>query len=275
MTMMGTNTETKVQLLQRRAAVRHQIMSCTGCGLAVKQTHRGVDGPVPADLLILGEHGGSFQGPEGRLLARWTDMLWKAWHGGLPASSSTLGTPSAAMYTVVACTPGRTPTGQEVSLCRPNLSAVLDVVQPQWVLALGGIAVSTFVDVRIGDIRGRWWWTGDSRSTIPVFSTWSPAAVRKNPSLQEDVTYDLTHMGRTMGFVHGALNPSCVICGILEKDETWASPDGKGGLMVDMDGGSIAFCKRHTDLRWPPPKPTSSKGRKKRVTTVDTQGTLL
>ena len=221
-------------------SVRKQVSECNGCDLYTKC--RGPvhwDGPAPSDIAIIGEAPGRtedeerrpFVGPSGRLARSWIEPRF----GDVP------------WLNAVSCFPNRTPTKSEIEACRGNLIAQLEVIQPRLVLLFGGIAVSSFVDHRIGEIRGRWIRIGHGWSSMLVYgmATWHPAAVLRNKNLLVEVLDDLRVFRESVG--DGAIPPyvyqPCIKCGSLV--DTHVTEQG------------IAWCGKH----WAWKSGTAGRGR--------------
>lgn len=157
--------------LTARIQVRGSIISCQRCSLH-SSCLRPVpfSGPNPNVFCILGEapgseedaHGEPFVGPSGRLLR------------------STLGeyasTPS--YLNAVCCYPARTPTKREIDACHSNLDDQLKALCPLYLMACGGVALSSLgITHRMGDAQGRWFWHDDGTW---VLANWHPSAVLRS-----------------------------------------------------------------------------------------------
>lgn len=147
-----------------RGRVRMAISTCTRCTLAPGRINpdsgkptsarRQVPfyGPTPARLMILGEAPGAtedrqgrpFVGASGELLAR---LLRDA---GLPTLNQWF------IANSVSCRSVGPPALDQLLACRPNVAAQVAVADPEWVLALGAVALSTVEVVgKITQIHGR------------------------------------------------------------------------------------------------------------------------
>lgn len=200
--------------LTERILLRQQILTCTNCPL-----HSLAAGPVcfsgpnnPVELAIIGEapgktedrEGAPFLGPAGKLLRR---GLVKA--GIDPAA--------AGMLNTVSCYPDGTPTRGQVDSCRKNMEGQLDFLAPEYVVVLGNTALSVFwPQLRIGEIRGKWWWeetiAGDKRWFT---GSYHPAAVLRDRQLWDLFVGDLQGVKWRMvagGLFVGA-EEECVRCG--------------------------------------------------------------
>lgn len=252
-----------------RVSVKLSVMSCTSCSL-----HSACNGPVPfrgptpAKLAIVAEAPGKVEdekkqplvGPSGVKLQEWLDR----------AKIDT----DVAYLNAVSCYPNRTPTAKEVEICRRNLHDQLAVIQPEFLLVLGGIALSSFwSSLRMGDARGRWW-----KASVPgvpqgiwSLSSYHPAAVLRNSSLDGVVIADLMKMKIALALGKPpSRHPDyrCVMCGgLIDVLRLHDNTDVTDSLDCE---GSLGWCSKHDGLRMG----TAGKGREKPKTasTKSTRG---
>jgi uracil-DNA glycosylase family 4 len=150
---------------RKLAALHREIGACRKCaeaGYDVESVpHLVISGPVDARLMVIGQappserssHGRPFSGPAGQRLFRWlAEASWDEQDF------------RARCYitAVTKCYPGkaakgdRRPTAAEQKLCRPFLDRELQLVMPQVIVLVGGLAIETFLgDNRLEDIVGR------------------------------------------------------------------------------------------------------------------------
>jgi uracil-DNA glycosylase len=138
-----------------------------GCHLCQEQGYIPVARPLvsgqPEDrVMVIGQapgqrstaNGRSFTGPSGGFLQKWLERA------GFPP-----GYLHAHIYlsSLTRCNPGHNPKGKgdrrpsptELALCRPYLDAELDLLRPQVVLLVGGMAIDTFCGkTRLNEIIG-------------------------------------------------------------------------------------------------------------------------
>ncbi|MGH7474695.1 MAG: uracil-DNA glycosylase [Longimicrobiales bacterium] len=166
-----------------------EMACCTRCELARGRTRvvPGV-GPVPADLMLIGEAPGAredregqpFVGAAGRLL----DGLLE--HAGLER-------PDVFITNIVACRPpgNRTPRAKEAAAHAPWLEAQIRLVRPRALCALGRIALTYFLPkAKITELRGRPLGIERDSVTLPLLATFHPAAALRRrellPLLEQD-----------------------------------------------------------------------------------------
>ena len=258
--------------LALRGRLRARVRSCTLCPL-----HARCASPVPwrgpirgpetrPRLVVIGEAPGKqedkagkpFVGPAGKLMDEWVASLCDEFNG--------LRYDEVSFVNAVSCFPNRTPSEREVEACRQTLHAQLAVIDAEYALVVGGVAVSSFwKKMRIGDIRGRWWGLPimqypDSPEShgkppladrwIPAIATWHPAAVLRGNGA-DDIRNDLAQL--RMALYPGARGPhetpTCVLCEKADmKGEVWRACDlGLGRNVTEEKGAplSLNFCDKH------------------------------
>lgn len=248
------------------------VAGCSNCGLCkVAKQPIPFRGPSPATIAVIGEAPGKvedaigkpFVGPSGNLANGWLRDC------GIDPDE-------CAWLNVVSCFPNRTPTKGEVEACSKNVDEQLRVIQPQWIIMFGGVAVKRWwPDIRMGDIRGQFWQidvnvvagtqddlrrdNGEVRlgHRAWVMATWHPAAVLRNRRLEQEVLGDLRRFRRVVatkgrdplaydkGKVSFPFNYFCYLCG--ELGARWLNVDGTENK---TDGkGALALCQKHWDTR--------------------------
>ncbi|HHX38228.1 MAG TPA: uracil-DNA glycosylase [Clostridiaceae bacterium] len=142
--------------------------SCERCELAATRQHVVIwRGHVPSHLMFIGEGPGAdedrlgkpFVGRSGQLL----DTLFTAF--GLEEKHYHIGN-------IIKCRPpgNRNPLEEEVKACRPLLERQIELVKPQIVVLLGGVAYKTFTGQQspISRVRGHFF-EQDGYSVMPTF----------------------------------------------------------------------------------------------------------
>lgn len=161
---------------------------CRNCGLYKKAQAVCLcgQGPVPCDLMIIGEAPGfredeiarPFSGKAGQLLDQYLKEV------GLDRSE-------VFITNAVKCRPpnNRTPTREEVKACLPYLLKEIEIVRPKFILLLGGVALQTILNRSgIKKYRGMW----REAHGAQVLATYHPAALLRNPSYGPPFKSDLT-----------------------------------------------------------------------------------
>jgi len=156
------------------------------------------DGPVPCDLMVVGEAPGEreedlrrpFQGKAGKLL----DGCLKK-----------VGVNRSDVYitNVVHCRPpdNRTPTREEIKACRKYLEDEFQTVKPKYVLLLGNVALQGVLGRSgITKHRGRLW----EKEGVICLATFHPAAGLRQPRYIPVIEADIKRFAK---LVKGELKP--------------------------------------------------------------------
>lgn len=232
----------------QRVEVRKQILTCSACSLRAScQSPVPFRGPSPARILVLGEAPGRqednetrpFVGPSGKLAEYYLERA------GLAPET-------VAWANAVCCFPNRAPTTAEIRACSHNLAAQFQAIRPEYVLVLGGVALSVFWNLRIGVLRGKWWKaTVEGLDYRPWFlATWHPAAILRNRTLDAEARGDVMRFSVVS---KAGLQPKlpflCVECGQIMA----VLRDNTGRDVSDVVGegsdGALAWCQKHDDFR--------------------------
>ena len=171
------------------AGLEQQVSGCKKCKLHETRTQTvfGV-GNRQADWLIIGEAPGAeedrqgepFVGPAGKLL---TEMLFA------------VGFSRADVYiaNILKCRPpgNRNPAPEEVACCNAYLQQQIALMQPQLILAVGGVAAHNLLqtDEKVGQMRGTLHHYGETN--IPLVVTYHPAYLLRSPLEKRKVWDDL------------------------------------------------------------------------------------
>lgn len=148
------------------------------------------DGPVPSKVMVIGEAPGAREDDVERPFAGVAGQY-------LDRVLTEVGLPREVLYITNAakCRPpqNRTPTPKELKSCRPYLDRELDIVNPQFVLLLGNAALKAVLN-QSGIMAKRG--TTTSWQGRTVFCTVHPAAVLRNPGLENSFKKDLMRFAR-------------------------------------------------------------------------------
>ncbi len=190
----SNNSDTANTMVQRQGhlnQLNQEIFKCQRCPL-----HRGRRQAVPGigalnpQVMAIGEAPGAnedaqgepFVGRAGQYLDKWLKAI------GISRRSN------AYIANIVKCRPphNRDPQRDEVHSCRPFLDRQIKLIVPRAILILGRIAAQHLFDtneslasLRLRDHRYR---------NIPVFITYHPSAVLRNPQLRQPVWGDLQRL---------------------------------------------------------------------------------
>lgn len=186
----------KVQTVQTLEELRAEIGDCQRCKLCQGRTHIvfGVGNPR-SELVFVGEgpgrdedlQGEPFVGRAGRLL---TEIITK----GMKMRRE-----DVYICNVVKCRPpeNRNPEPDEIAACEPFLIRQLELIKPQWIIALGTFAAQTLLKTKtpISRLRGNW----HTYQGIKLMPTLHPAYLLRNPADKRLVWQDIQAVLREMG----------------------------------------------------------------------------
>ena len=175
-------------------ALDAEVASCKLCGLCEGRTHTvfGVGDPG-ARLLFIGEGPGRdedlagepFVGRAGQLL---NDIINKG-----------MGLEREQVYiaNIVKCRPpeNRNPALEEVAACMPYLRRQIEIIQPEVICALGGVAAKALLssESSVGQLRGEF----HDYDGIPLRVTYHPAYLLRSPHEKRKTWEDIKAvMGR-------------------------------------------------------------------------------
>lgn len=178
--------ESAVALAQQATTldgVRHALLKFDGCSLSQTATNLVFgDGSQHAKVVFVGEAPGAeedrrglpFVGPSGRLLDK---ML---------ASISLDRSNMFITNTIFWRPPGnRSPTSTEVAACMPFVERIIELIDPQFLVALGGPAAMALLGQAesVGRLRGRWftYQTAQMSRPIPATALFHPAYLLRSP----------------------------------------------------------------------------------------------
>lgn len=170
-------------------ALQNTISSCTKCELHKSRLNTVFGSGNPnAELVIIGEAPGAnedrqgepFVGRAGQLL---TKML------------TAIGYERNQVFicNVLKCRPpnNRDPSAKEVATCTPYLEQQLAQIKPRCLLAVGRVAAHYLLGLEkpLGQLRGHEWQFG--ADNIPLFITYHPAYLLRNPRDKRKAYADL------------------------------------------------------------------------------------
>ena len=143
--------------LQEYAELKAACLQCTACTLAEKRTQVVFSsGPVPCDLMLIGEAPGAdedeqgvpFVGRSGQLLTKMLESVNISRETG------------AYVTNICKCRPpeNRAPEAEEINSCVHWLKDQIRLLQPKIIVLVGATAMKALVgnDVKISKQRGEW-----------------------------------------------------------------------------------------------------------------------
>lgn len=179
--------------------LKNLVQQFDGCNL--KKTAASTvfgDGSAQARLVLIGEAPGAdedrigspFVGKCGKLL----DKMLAAIH---------INRADCYITNVLPWRPpgNRTPTDEEIAICLPFLKRQIELIQPDFLLLLGGIALKSLLDMpdSISRTRGKWLeYVIDEQKTAQVLATYHPSYLLRSPAQKAKVWSDLLRLQKKM-----------------------------------------------------------------------------
>ncbi len=174
------------------AALADAVAAFDGC--ALKRTAKNTvfaDGDPNADLMLVGEAPGAqedrrglpFVGPAGQLLDRMLAAIGRSRE-------------NARISNVLFWRPpgNRTPSSEEIALCRPFVDRHIALVRPRVLVCVGGIAAGNLLGQSAGitRLRGRWYrFSPDDTNEIDATALFHPAYLLRQPAHKRQAWRDL------------------------------------------------------------------------------------
>jgi uracil-DNA glycosylase family 4 len=199
----ASEAETEARRVARTAdtldALGESLAAFDGCSLKATASKLCFYRGAPrARLMLIGEAPGRdedlagkpFVGRAGRLL----DKMLKA---------IDLGEDDVHITNVVYWRPpgNRTPTPQEALACRPFLERQIELVGPEFIVALGGSAAKEVLNASEGimRLRGKWREIHIGGKTLPAIATLHPAYLLRTPAAKQLAWQDLLSIKTKLG----------------------------------------------------------------------------
>lgn len=183
----------RIERLQARAAAVSQCVRCDVLCSSRKQTVFG-EGSVAARVCFFGEAPGDEEDSTGRpFVGRSGALLTKM------IEACTLSRDQVYMLNTVKCRPpgNRIPTPDEIANCREYFEEQLRILQPQYIVCLGLVAVQTLLKTTqsIGKLRSRFHQYHNSK----VLATYHPSYLLRYPEVKREAWTDLKMLMADMG----------------------------------------------------------------------------
>ena len=168
--------------------LQRMVGECTRCRLCEGRTHTVFgEGALPARLLIIGEGPGADEDATGRAFVGRGGQYLDTWLTPVGLSRKT----NVYLANIVKCRPpeNRNPYVDEVVSCLPYVKRQIQLVKPELILLVGGVASKALLntDEGVGKLRGRF----HRYEGVPVLVTYHPAGVLRNEDLRRPVWDDI------------------------------------------------------------------------------------
>lgn len=187
--------ETEARRIVRSAATLEALHAAlsTFDGCALKATAKNLcfyRGAANARLMLIGEAPGRDEDIEGKPFVGRAGQLLDKMLGAIG-----LGEGDVHITNIVYWRPpgNRTPTPQEALACRPFLARQIELVRPDIIVALGGVAAKELFGVSEGimRLRGRWREVTFGGHAIVALATLHPAYLLRTPAAKQLAWSDL------------------------------------------------------------------------------------
>lgn len=203
-------TQEKTDALNALAEV---IRNCRRCPLGDTRLNAVPgEGNVDAKLMFIGEGPGFDEDHKGRpFIGRAGQLLDKMILAmGLSREQVFIGNIAKCHPMIDPSNPekhgnDRPPQPPEIAACRRYIEQQISIIQPQYVVALGGVAAKALIsDAKsLGALRGRFYDlqldTVKLSKPVKIIATYHPAALIRNPAWKKDAWVDLQMVMSEMG----------------------------------------------------------------------------
>jgi uracil-DNA glycosylase family 4 len=161
------------------------IRRCSLCPLHKTRTNAVPgEGPVNSRVMFIGEAPGASEDESGRpFVGRSGEFL------ALMIKEIGLSRNSVFITSILKSRPpnNRTPTRAEINACRPYLEKQIEIINPQIVVLLGGVAISSLIGSwKVSEAHGKFYETDDRK----YFLTFHPAAALRFPKVRAAMRED-------------------------------------------------------------------------------------
>ena len=243
---MGASRERAIVLDEIAAKVRE----CTLCRLHRNRTRAVAgEGPVDADLFLIGEAPGRQEDAAGR---PFVGSAGKVLNRAL--ASARISRKDVFITNVVKCRPpaNRAPKADELEACRPYLRSQIEAVRPRVLVTLGSTALRSLqgAGARLSEARGR----DLAFDGIPVRATYHPAAVLYNRRLEAALRADLRSIGRRVPKKPARVHSTPPRAGKPVR------PGRSAGAVVMNREGHALLLRKAGEATWVLPKGTLEPG---------------
>jgi uracil-DNA glycosylase len=176
--------------------VKSEVQACRRCTDIVcyrRQTVFGT-GPLTPTVVFMGEAPGADEDQQGvPFVGRAGQLLTKI------ISAMQLKREEVFILNALKCRPpqNRTPSPEEIEACRPYVQTQLEILQPQFIVCLGAVAVRSLLGLTqsVGGLRGQFHQYRQAR----VIVTYHPSYLLRNESAKKLVWQDMQMLMKELG----------------------------------------------------------------------------
>ncbi len=174
--------------------LHNEIAACEKCPLYSSRLNPVPgEGSVHTKLMFVGEAPGAREDETGRPFVRRSGNFLTTLISGIGFSRS-----EVFITSVLKSRPpkNRTPTRSEIEACRPYLERQIEIINPQIIVLLGGVAVSSIIGPRkMTEAHGKFHEVGGRT----YFITYHPAAALRFPNMKDVMVADFEILKQELG----------------------------------------------------------------------------
>ena len=169
------------------------IRNCTLCPLHETRNNAVPgEGPCDASVMLVGEAPGAKEDETGRPFVGRSGQL-------LDTLLEEIGLTREDVFitSILKSRPpkNRTPTQFEINICRPYLEHQIELIKPQIIVLLGGVAISSLIGPwKVSESHGRFFESGSQT----YFMTYHPAAALRFPKIKSHMRDDFKKLAREL-----------------------------------------------------------------------------
>lgn len=209
------STEDKQQQLD---ALAEQIKTCTRCALGATRIKAVPgEGNINTKLMFVGEGPGYEEDRQGRPFVGKAGILLDKIIAAMGFSRE-----EVFIANMVKCHPmvdpsdpekrsnDRAPIPDEIAVCRKYVEQQIAIIQPDYIVALGGVAAKSLIKdaPNLASIRGKIYdlqlTHAELKKPVKILATFHPAALLRNPGWKKDAWADLKVLLNDMGVTPAA-----------------------------------------------------------------------
>jgi uracil-DNA glycosylase family 4 len=182
--------------------LNHEIITCIRCRLSEGRVHAVPgEGPVPAQVLMVGEAPGKREDELGRpFIGRAGSILQEM------LSSIDLSREDVYITSIIKCRPpkNRDPKDDEIVACHPYLERQIALLRPSVIVPMGRFSAREIcggfgiTEKQISDIHGKVFTAQASYGTIRILPVYHPAVVTHNPNLRSALRDDFAQLQKIL-----------------------------------------------------------------------------
>ena len=165
--------------------LHNEIRQCALCPLHKTRTNAVPgEGPITSSVMFVGEAPGAKEDESGRPFVGKSGELLISMIQEIGLSRNTV-----FITSILKSRPprNRSPTKAEIDTCRPYLERQIEIINPQIVVLLGGVAISSLIGPwKVSEAHGKFYENGDRK----YFMTYHPAAALRFPKIKTAMIED-------------------------------------------------------------------------------------